>query len=633
MSVLDNGRRLEPGLSRNRPHGNLRMLRIAIFLMFGVLVVRLVDMQIVNGSEYARRARENHIITTNVLPTRGLIYDRNGEPLVLNTGVFTATVTPVFLPDDPERRYRVFLQLERIVGVPALEIQARVEEAIANDAEDLAIPIKKYLTREQALMLDEASVDLPGVDLRVTAGREYAGGESLSHVLGYVGPQSPEEWRALQEQGYAFNEPVGKSGVEAQYEATLRGQAGYRQMEVDAQGEPVNTLEAVEPEPGGNLRLSIDAGLQAYVTALLEERLYDPNGEDARVAAAVVMNPKTGEIYSIVSVPTYDNNIFGQLELYEEEFTALMNDPRNPLLNQALNAVAPGSTFKLITAAAALQEGNITPGTSRNVTSTIWEYVGEDGQPYYFRDWRAHGWVDLERAIAWSSNIYFYMASCGIPDEGIPGLGKDIEQSAVTLGYYARAFGLGQRTGIDLVGGESAGVIPNPEWRRRVVGDDWYLANTCFMGIGQGDVTATPLQIATMTAAVANGGYLLRPHVVNEILDAEGNVVEKVETEWSRVPVDEEHLAVIRRGMRTSVIEGAAANASVGGYQVAGKTGTAEFTLPDGTIKNHAWFTGFAPYNDPEVVVTVYFDIGWGGDKAAPVAADILAYFRENVQQ
>ncbi|GAB4324790.1 MAG: penicillin-binding protein 2 [Dehalococcoidia bacterium] len=633
MSVLNEGRRLEPGLSRNRPHGNLRVLRLAVLLLFGILVVRLVDMQIVNGADYARRARENHIITTNVLPTRGLIYDRNGEPLVVNTGVFTATVTPLFLPADPDERYRVYLQLERIVGVPALEIQARVDEAIANDAGDLAVPIKKYLTREEALMLDEASVDMPGVDLAVTPGREYPGGEAFSHLLGYVGPQSPEEWRVLRERGYAFNEPVGKSGVEAEYEATLRGQAGYRQLEVDAQGEPVNTLDSLAPEPGGNLRLAIDSGLQAYVTQLLEERLVDPNGEDARVAAAVVMNPKTGELYAIASVPTYDNNIFSQPELYEAEFKRLLEDPRNPLLNQALSPVAPGSTFKLITAAAALQEGNITPATGRNVTSTIWEYVGEDGQPYYFRDWRAHGYLDLEGAIAWSSNIYFYMASCGIPDEGIRGLGKDIEQSAVTLGYYARAFGLGQRTGIDLVGGEAAGVIPNPEWRRRVVGDDWYLANTCFMGIGQGDVTATPLQIALMTAAVANGGYLLRPHVVNEILDAEGNILERVEPEWTRVPVDAEHLAVIRRGMRTSVIEGAAANASVPGYEVAGKTGTAEFTLPDGTVKNHAWFTGFAPYSDPEVVVTVYFDVGWGGDKAAPVAGQILAYFRENVQR
>lgn len=633
MSVLGEGRRLEPGLSRNRPHGNLRVLRLAVLLLFGILVARLVDMQIVNGAEYARRAKENHIITTNVLPARGLIYDRNGEPLVANTGTFTATVTPLFLPQDPEARYRIYLQLERIIGVPALEIQARVEEAVANDAGDLAVPIKKYLSREEALMLDEASVDMPGVDLAITPGREYPGGEAFSHLLGYVGPQSVEEWRVLQERGYAFNEPVGKTGVEAAYEAALRGQAGYQQLEVDAQGEPVSTLETVAPEPGRNLRLAIDAGLQAYVTDLLRERLTDPNGEDATVGAAVVINPKTGEVYAIASVPTYDNNIFSRPELHEADLDRLLEDPRNPLLNQALSPVAPGSTFKLITAAAALQEGTITPSTGRNVTSTIWEYVGEDGQTYYFRDWRAHGYLDLEGAIAWSSNIYFYMASCGIPDEGIPGLGKDIEQSAVTLGYYARAFGLGKPTGIDLVGGEAAGVIPNPEWRRRVVGDDWYLANTCFMGIGQGDVTATPLQVALMTAAVANGGYLLRPHVVNEILDAEGNVIERVEPEWTRVPVDPEHLAVIRRGMRTSVIEGAAANASVPGYDVAGKTGTAEFTLPDGTVKNHAWFTGFAPYSDPEVVVTVYFDIGWGGDKAAPVAAQILAYFRENVQR
>ena len=330
----------------------------------------------------------------------------------------------------------------------------------------------------------------------------------------------------------------------------LRGSAGSATTEVDAQGDLIDTLESAEPEPGQSLQLSIDAGLQRFVYDLLTITM----GE-ASVAAAVVMSPVTGEIYALVSVPTYDNNIFAGPEL-SKEFQRLLDDPRQPLLHQALSPAAPGSTFKIITASAALEEGNITPSTGRNVDSEVLEFIGENGELYYFRDWRVHGYLDLVGAIAWSSNIYFYMASCGIPQEGIPGLGKDIEQSAVTLGYYARSFGLGQVTGLDIASSESSGVIPSPEWKRRVRSGplfnpedrDWYLADTCFMGIGQGDVTATPLQMAVATAAVANGGFLLTPHVGKAIIAADGAIVSTTEPSWERLPVDEEHLAVVRRG-------------------------------------------------------------------------------------
>ena len=352
------------------------------------------------------------------------------------------------------------------------------------------------------------------------------------------------------------------------------------------------------------------------------------------------MSPVTGEVYALVSVPTYDNNIFSLPDL-DEEYERIIEDPRKPLVHKALSPVAPGSTFKIITAAAALQEGNITRFTRRTINSSVLEFIGEDGQTYYFYDWRVHGELDLIGAIAWSSNIYFYMASCGIPQEGIAGLGDNTEQSAIVLGYYARSFGLGQVTGLDIASTESSGVIPSPEWKRRVRSGslfnpedrDWYLADTCFMGIGQGDVTATPLQIAVATAAIANGGYVLEPYVTRQILAADGSVVSTTRPSSERVPVDEEHLAVIRQGMRQSVIDGAARLATLPTILVAGKTGTAEFVDPeDGETKDRAWFTGFAPYDRPEVVVTVFYDLGVGGTKAAPIAADIIGYFLENVE-
>ena len=628
-------RRVDPGLSRNRPHGNVGVLRVAVVILFLVLGARLVQMQLVDGAQYAERSELNRIIVESVPPTRGLIFDRNGQPLVQNSGSFTALITPGFLPEEPGSRYRLYLYLEDLLGIPALQIEEAVTAAEERGQRDLPLPIARALDRETALMLEQVAADLPGVTLSVEPRRVYPGGPEFSHILGYVGPQSPDEWRVLQEDGYGFNEVVGKVGVEARYESALRGNPGTAITEVDAQGELVTTIERTDPEGGRGILLSIDSDLQRYVYELLTNTM----GE-ATTAAAVVMSPVTGEIYAIVSVPTYDNNIFS-LPDPAEEYQALLDDPRIPLLHQALSPIAPGSTFKIITAAAALQEGNITRFTRRDINSSVLEFIGEDGQPYYFYDWRVHGEIDLVGAISWSSNIYFYMASCGIPQEGIAGLGANTEQSAIVLGYYARSFGLGQVTGLDIASTESPGVIPSPEWKRRVRSGplfnpedrDWYLADTCFMGIGQGDVTATPLQIAVATAAIANGGYLLEPYVTRQILGPDGTLLSTTEPSWERVPVDDEYLAVIRQGMRQSVIDGAARLASLPDTLVAGKTGTAEFIDPeDGETKDRAWFTGFAPYHNPQVVVTVFYDLGVGGTKAAPTAADIMAYFLENVE-
>ena len=633
MSVMDGGFRGPSSPSRNRPHGNLGVLRLAVIGLFAILTGRLVSMQIVDGSEYARRARENHIRSTNLLPARGLIFDRKGEQLVNNVGIYTATIVPEFLPKKQEERTAIYLWMERNLGVPALEIQQRVKEAEADKLQGQPISVQKYLTKEQAILLEEASNGMPGVSLTITPGRDYRTNESFSHILGFVGPQTAEDYREFKKKGYQLNERVGKGGLESRYEADLRGSAGVSANEVDAQGHLIQSLKTQDAVPGSGLRLSIDKGLQEYVWDLLEG-----SKQEATVAAAVVMSPKTGEVYALVSYPSFDNNIFAEADVRGDEYEALLRDPRHPLLNQALSRAAPGSTFKLITAAAALQEGRITPQTTRNVPNKDLEIKTETGEVDYLRDWKAHGLVDLYSGIAWSSNIYFFQASCGILGEN-KGLGKDSEDSAVRLGTYARMFGLGQATGIDIDAGEADGVVPSPEQKRRVHSGsefnkedrEWYYSDTCFMGIGQGDVSATPLQIARMTAAVANGGKLLTPRVVSEIVGPDGKTIRQTKVEAKQVPVSAQHLADIRRGMHESVIYGAGARASVRGLDIAGKTGTAEFKLK-GVTYQHAWFTGFAPFDDPEVVVTVYFDLGVGGDKAAPVAGRILDYFFQHVK-
>ncbi|WP_322819601.1 penicillin-binding protein 2 [Tepidiforma sp.] len=641
MSMLEDGIRTPAGPSRNRPHGNVAVLRGFVLLLFAILTIRLADMQILRGEEFARRSRENHIVRTNILPTRGLITDRNGEPLVRNVGVYSATVLPEMLPGSADARYRIYLRLQELIGVSPLEVQTKVDEAIAAGRDYIAIRIATNLPREAALALEEAAVDLPGVSLEVTPGREYIAGPAFSHILGYIGPQTAEEAKSLAGKGYQLNEPVGKDGIEAWYEGDLRGQIGYTAAEQNAQGRLIRLLGRQDPVPGNTLRLNLDAGLQAYVADLLERSMAD-NGTgwgDATQAAAVVMNAKTGQVYALVSIPTYDNNIYSDAERRAAELQRIQNDTTTyTLLNKALNPAAPGSTFKLVTATAGLAEGSISPNTTFQIGCSL-DIKGENDVIYNYPDWRCHNMsMDVRTAIAWSSNVFFFLTSGG-DLERQRGLGGDVETSGAVLAAWARKFGFGKPTGIDLFG-EAAGRIPDPQWKRRTkVGagfapgeNEWFLGDTYNTAIGQGDVLATPLQVARMTAAIANGGTLPVPHVADAVVGPDGKVVRTIAPEGERVDVDPRWLQVVREGMLGSVQYGAGARAASSRTTVAGKTGTAEFFTRDGKKSQHAWFTGFAPYNDPEVVVTVYFDIGVGGDKAAPVAGKIFDYFMEHVR-
>ncbi len=642
MSILDEGFRAPGGSSRNRPHGNLGVLRLAVVGLFLVLAIRLGQMQIVDGASYAERSRENHIVEKNILPTRGLITDRNGEPLVENVGVYSATILPQTLPEEEAARYQIYLRLQSLLGVSPLEVKTRVDDAIDAGKDYIAITIANNLPKDKALALDEASVDMPGVSLAITPGRHYIGGEEFSHILGYIGPQFAEDAARLQGQNYQLNEPVGKDGLESRYESDLRGTVGFTAVEQDAYGHQISALQSKDPVPGNSLKLSIDAGLQRYIGELLEDSLADSSGiwGDATVAAAVVMDPVTGEILAMNSVPTYDNNIWAESKIRGDELERLATDNKTyTLLNKALSAAAPGSTFKLVTASAGLEEGNVTANTTRYIPKTL-EFKGENGELYPLEDWRQHGSISLIDAIAWSSNIYMFEIAGGLPQERIPGLGKDPETSAVILADWARNFGFGQPTGIDL-GGESPGRIPTPDWKRRIYAGpefnpedrEWFISDTYFSAIGQGNVLATPLQVTRMTAAVANGGKLVTPHVVNEVISPDGKTVRKIEPKYQDVGLKKSTIDTVKQGMWGSVNYGAGARAAIPQAVVAGKTGTAEFFKEDGSKSQHAWFTGFAPYENPEVVVTVYFDIGVGGDKAAPTAAKILQYYFDNVKR
>lgn len=605
----------------------LHALRLLVLLLFGVLTVQLVRMQIVLGDEYRERAETNRLRVLAVTPPRGLIYDRNGTPLVENVPGFSAVVIPADLPED--RQEEVIRDVAALLQVDANALALKVIAGRNSNDPYRPVVVRDGLTEQETFALRERQVDWPGVQVVVEPVRRYPYGPLLSHVLGYVGRIDAEEYERFRQFGYQVDDRVGKTGVEYTYEADLRGVPGILQAEIDATGRVVRTLGSRDPTPGANLVLSLDLDLQRKVTEILQQ------AAGPYQAVAVVMNVHTGEILALVSLPSYDNNIFsGKVD--EETLQTLLDDPRKPLVNHAIaERYPPGSTFKQVTAAAALQEGVANPSTT--ITSYGYLTVPNQYDPsitYIFRDWAALGTLDFYGGLAMSSDVYFYYLSGGYYLNGVEifhGLGPE------RLAAYARAFGLGSPTGIDLPG-ESPGLVPDPSWKEATFGEPWVLGDTYNFGIGQGYLAVTPIQMARVTAAIANGGRVLRPHLLREVVDPEGRVIRRYDPVVDHVlPVDPANLAVVREAMRQAVVWGTAKTGAVANVAVAGKTGTAEFgeRFADGSYLTHGWYTAFAPYDAPEISIAVFLERGGGAVDAGPVAAKILDYYfnRDNVAE
>jgi penicillin-binding protein 2 len=585
--------------------------------MFGILTLQLINMQVIKGDEYKERAAINALREMPLTPARGLIYDRNMRPLVQNSARFSVAIVPGDLPERGEAG--VFRMLENVLQIPVSEIEQRVREGIDRQGEYNPAIVKQDIPRDAALALIELEPHAPGLRVLVEPTRQYTAGSLLSHVLGYVGPLSAEEYAELGADGYLYQDFLGKSGVEFTYESILRGKLGKKLVEVDAAGRELKTIDERRAVDGSNLVLTIDLELQKKVAEVLQE--YSGGADNA---AATVMDVRTGEILAMCSLPSYDNNIFSGT-VSSEELTALVESPGKPLVNHDLSEqYPPGSTFKTIVGAAALQEGIAVPGTTINSRGYITvENEFDPNVVYVYPDWRALGPLDFYGGIAMSSNVYFYYLAGGNSDEGFRGLGEE------KVAQYARAFGLGEATGIDLPG-ESIGLVPDAGWKQETIGEPWTLGDTYNFGIGQGYVAATPIQMLVAASGIANGGKLLRPHVLKEVRDSHGNLLDSDETEVRRsLPIEDSYLQVIRQGMRQSVTDGVARNAAVNGIPVAGKTGTAEFgpQLENGKYATHGWFVGFAPYDNPQIAVVVFVQRGSGGDDASPAAAKIMDFY------
>lgn len=601
-----------------RPLWSVRLLSAATaaLLVVGVLTFQLARLQVTDGPRLAALARANSVRHVLLEADRGIIYDRHGAPLVANSPTWNLVVVPAgLIQPAPELN-----TLSRLVSVPETGMAAQVMSATDGYA---PLTVKANLTPTEELAVNERLPDLPGVAIEERAVRTYVDPLVFGHVIGYVGPIAPSQLKLLEAQGYQPDELVGKVGVEAGLENYLRGTDGWVDEEVDARGQVEKVLAMKAPIPGDAVYLSIDASLQHATAASLAAGL----ARDGKTAgASVVMDPITGEVLAMVSLPGYDTNLFTH-GISQTDYSRLINDPNKPLLNRAIaGQYAPGSTFKMVTATAALQEGKITPQTLLSCPP----YINLNGWIYH--NWASYslGYMNVARALATSCDTFFYQAAAMVGD--------------VTLARYARAYGFGMAKDIEMPG-VAAGLVPDRIWKQLQCGVPdlnsdacrWTEGDTITFGIGQSYLLTTPLNQAVYAATLANRGHLLNPTLVHAVRDAEGRFVMKQQTQVTgTVPASPQTIEAVREGMREEInppynmnywFRAAGVPADGGG-----KTGTAQWGGSGLDLPTHAWFVFFAPYAQPDIALSIFVERGELSEvEAAPIGVDVVKYYRANV--
>lgn len=538
------------------------------------------------------------------------------------------------------------------VPLPVPGLAALVQRAIEigrQGSTSTAIPILELVDRDRAFEVDEESYRLPGVHIEPVPVRDYVYGETISstsHIIGFMGPIPASLVEEYQARNYNDpNEKVGLSGLEYTYQDILRGKPGQATVEVDILGREIRTVGAVvPPEPGQHLHLSLDLRLQKAMEDILKQSMAE---KEAPWGVSIAMNPMTGSILGMVSLPAFNNNIFA--EEIGEEYLELEADPRQPLLNYAIiGSYPPGSVFKMAVAAAALQENVISASDTIADNGPIYlpnRFFPDDlTQAQKFVSWNHklginHGPLNVVQALALSNDIYFYIIGGGFPNTDIQGLGEK------RLTEWARRFGYGSPTGIDIPG-EAGALIPSDQWKRQNWAESWTTGDSYNMSIGQGYVLSTPLQVLVATAAIANGGTLYRPQLLHHITDAEGGMQQMFEPKVNAtLPLAPEVIQEVRQGMWATVNSdyGTAIAGRLDGIEAGAKTGTAEFCEwdpieedcryrdEDDNLPTHSWYVAFAPYDQPEIsVVTFLYHGGEGSDAALSVTTEILnTYFSE----
>ncbi len=580
---------LEQGPSKNITLGAI-FLPSFVGICFIALVLRLWYLQIVKNEELTRLAISARTISVAIPAPRGLIVDRYGIPIATVKPSLALMVTPGEISKSPEKIKR----LAGIVGMDFEDLNNSIQENLFRKL--LPFVAKAGLTPEQAVAIEEQRAFLPGAFVRTLSVREYPVGPSFAHAVGYVGGLSAEDVERLKEVKKDLPNFVGKVGIERAYDLRLIGEAGAESIEVDRRGKQLNPRQSSSPIPGDRLVLSLDSDLQLEALQAL----------GGRRGAVVAMDPKTGEILCLVSSPSYDPNLFAR-RISSADWKRLSGNSALPLLNRSVAAAfAPGSTVKMATLIAAIRAGVVSPGTTfvcegkTRIGNRTIDCLGN------------HGRINYETAIEKSCNVFFAQ------------VGSRLTRKQLIEVF--QEFGLGQKTGIDMIG-ERSGVLATDEFVSRLK-QKWYLGDTVNLAIGQGYFTTTPLQLAQYAACLANRGWAPKPHLVriistpgmpdnNQIKPVQGNAKIAIDsTWWDR----------IRNVMLMVVNSGTATRARVDGIKIAGKTGSAEQRRGD---KTHAWFIGFAPADDPKIALAVVLEeAGHGGDEAAPIAGRVFRKFK-----
>jgi penicillin-binding protein 2 len=557
-------------------------------ILLAAFGTRLFQLQIVHGERNRQLADSNRIRLVPKRPARGTILDRNGKILAGSRLSHTVSIWPIALP---ESEWPVVIdRLATVLKIPPEEIQTRLEQAGYESIE--AVTIARGISTAQATALAEYSNELPGVRLEAEAVRNYPNGDLAAHVIGYTGELTDEQLAAKRDQGYRLGDVVGQLGAEAAFEPILHGSWGGQQVEVDSAGRIISILGEKPAIAGEDVQLTLDLELQRAAEAAL----------GTRPGAIVAMDPRNGAILAMASWPTYDPNIFTS-RMTEEQWRQLQGAD-HPFLNRALQGFPPASTFKIVTTAAALESGQY----SADTVLPTFPYLQVGGVQFW--DWNKAGFGPLgfTGAMAWSSDTFFYQ------------VGRRI--GGPTLIEMTRRFGFGSKTGFEFVSEESPGLVADDAWKQENVGVEWLVGDSINMSIGQGFLQATPLQVAGMFAISANDGYRITPHIRKDNEAAQN---------WREsIGLSDTTIDVLHRGLRRVITGGTATSMNVPHLPpLAGKTGTAE---ADPGL-SHAWFGGYAPMDDPEIVVVAFAEHsgGGGGKVAAPMVLQVLdAYFNGN---
>ncbi len=611
MTANGNGRYLKTADS-DWYKQRLTLILFFVFAAFSLLFLRLFQLQILDGEELRRLSENNCIRLKSIDPPRGLIYDRNGHLLVDNRPAFDLSV----VLKDARPVETTIGKLSDFLQVADNELMDRVK-ALKNKGFYKPNLLRQDIGRDALAAVEVHKFQLPGVIVDVNPRRQYIAPKSAAHLLGYLSEINGDELKCGDYPGCRQGDFIGKFGVEKTYESQLRGKRGGKQVEVDARGRVVAVMKTVDAQPGHNLFLTIDQDLQKRAETLLE----------GTAGAVVAMDPSTGQILAMTSSPSFDQNDFVD-GMSHSQWKELSTNPFRPMENKVLQAeYPPASTYKVITAIAGLAEGVINedstfycPGHYRfgNRTYRCWRKAG-------------HGQLNVVSALEQSCDVFFYQVG--------QKLGVD------RLAHYARSFGLGAMTGIEL-DHEASGLVPTAAWKKKKTGVSWQRGETLSIAIGQSYNLVTPLQMAVVTSALANGGKLFKPQIIRRIEAAEGEVIREPAPEpMGTVPVDEKTLNLVQEGLRRVVngARGTARKIRIDGIEICGKTGTAQVfsrkknedntkTPEEAHLKPHAWFIAYAPAQNPRIALSVIVEHGeHGSSAAAPIAGDLIrAYLLPN---